>query len=98
MKADELSQVRLHAPALLFRSACCMHMLDQQSDRTTTLHGSLSATALQKRMPSRLTGTKSEVFEGGVRNFLAVQGPGVQAGVTDSTLLEVTGARVGDTV
>jgi hypothetical protein len=42
-------------------------------------------------MPSRLTGTKSEVFEGGVRNFLAVQGPGVQAGVTDSTLLDITG-------
>uniref|UniRef100_A0A383VJP5 Sulfatase N-terminal domain-containing protein n=1 Tax=Tetradesmus obliquus TaxID=3088 RepID=A0A383VJP5_TETOB len=44
----------------------------------------------KKRMPSRLTGTKSEVFEGGVRNFLAVQGPGVQAGVTDSTLLDIT--------
>jgi hypothetical protein len=46
---------------------------------------------MQRRMPSGLTGTKSEVFEGGVRNFLAVQGPGVQAGVTDSTLLDITG-------
>ncbi|WIA37699.1 hypothetical protein OEZ86_014587 [Tetradesmus obliquus] len=42
------------------------------------------------RMPSGMQGSKAVVLEGGIRNFLAVQGPGVEAGVTDSTLLDVT--------
>uniref|UniRef100_A0A383VL27 Sulfatase N-terminal domain-containing protein n=1 Tax=Tetradesmus obliquus TaxID=3088 RepID=A0A383VL27_TETOB len=42
------------------------------------------------RMPSNMKGEKSSIWEGGVRNFMAVQGPGVQAGVVDSTLLDVT--------
>jgi hypothetical protein len=45
---------------------------------------------LQVRMPSGMVGQKSTLFEGGIRNFLAVQGPGIPAGVTDSTLLSVT--------
>lgn len=46
--------------------------------------------ALQVRMPSGMQGYKRAVEEGGIRNFLGVQGPGVQAGVIDSTLLDVT--------
>lgn len=42
-----------------------------------------------KRMPSGMKGDKSTIWEGGIRNFLAVQGPGVQAGVVDSTLLHI---------
>lgn len=41
-------------------------------------------------MPSLMQGEKHEVLEGGIRNYLAVQGPGVQAGVVDSTLTDVT--------
>ncbi|WIA17445.1 hypothetical protein OEZ85_014292 [Tetradesmus obliquus] len=40
-----------------------------------------------RRMPSNMEGAKSLPYDGGIRNFLAVQGPGVQAGVVDSTLL-----------
>ncbi|KAF8072774.1 MAP1D [Scenedesmus sp. PABB004] len=43
-----------------------------------------------RRMPSGMQGYKKSVEEGGVRNFLAVRGPGVQAGVIDSTLLSIT--------
>ncbi|KAF6259251.1 alkaline-phosphatase-like protein [Scenedesmus sp. NREL 46B-D3] len=42
-----------------------------------------------RRMPSGMMGYKKDVLEGGVRNFLAVKGPGVPAGVTDSTLTDV---------
>jgi arylsulfatase A-like enzyme len=45
---------------------------------------------LQKRMPSGMVGSKSDLWEGGIRNFLAVQGPGVARGVIDSTLTDVT--------
>lgn len=41
-------------------------------------------------MPSQMQGYKSSSFEGGIRNFLAVRGPGVPGGVTDSTLLQIT--------
>ena len=41
-------------------------------------------------MPSGMQGYKRDVEEGGVRNFLGVQGPGVQAGVIDSTLTDLT--------
>lgn len=44
---------------------------------------------LQKRMPSGMQGYKRDVEEGGVRNYLAVKGPGVQAGVIDSTLTDI---------
>jgi hypothetical protein len=37
-----------------------------------------------------MVGQKSTLFEGGIRTFLAVQGPGVPAGTTKSTLLSVT--------
>ncbi len=37
-----------------------------------------------------MQGYKHFVYEGGVRNFLAVRGPGVQPGAVDSTLLDVT--------
>lgn len=37
-----------------------------------------------------MQGYKRDVEEGGVRNFLGVQGPGVQAGVIDSTLTDLT--------
>jgi arylsulfatase A-like enzyme len=37
-----------------------------------------------------MQGSKAVVLEGGIRNFLAVQGPGVEAGVADSTLLDVS--------
>lgn len=43
----------------------------------------------QVRMPSGMLDFKRSVREGGVRNFLAVQGPGVQAGVVDSTLVHI---------
>ncbi|KAF6255529.1 alkaline-phosphatase-like protein [Scenedesmus sp. NREL 46B-D3] len=45
---------------------------------------------LEKRMPSGMQGYKRAVEEGGIRNFLAVKGPGVQGGVVDSTLLDIT--------
>lgn len=44
---------------------------------------------LQLRMPGKMEGHKSLVLEGGTRNFWAVQGPGVEAGVVDSTLLNL---------
>jgi arylsulfatase A-like enzyme len=43
---------------------------------------------MQLRMPCGMQGSKAVVLEGGIRNFLAVQGPGVEASVTDSTLLD----------
>lgn len=36
-----------------------------------------------------MQGAKHEVLEGGTRMFFAFQGPGVQAGVIDSTLADV---------
>lgn len=48
------------------------------------------AAVLQRRMPSGMMGYKKDVLEGGVRNYLAVRGPGIQAGVTDSTLVSIT--------
>jgi hypothetical protein len=44
---------------------------------------------VQMRMPSGMLDSKRSVREGGIRNYLAVQGPGVAAGVTDSTLLSI---------
>lgn len=44
---------------------------------------------VQYRMPSGMRGGKSMHYEGGIRNFLAVQGPGVAAGCVDSTLLSL---------
>lgn len=44
--------------------------------------------ALQVRMPSNMQGNKNKANEGGIRTFLAVNGPGVAAGVIDSTLLQ----------
>lgn len=41
-------------------------------------------------MPSGMQGYKRAVEEGGIRNYLAVKGPGVQVGVVDSTLLDIT--------
>lgn len=41
-------------------------------------------------MPSGMVGYKKDVTEGGIRNYLAVQGPGIQAGVLDSTLTSIT--------
>lgn len=43
----------------------------------------------QKRIPSKMQGAKSLANEAGIRNFLAVSGPGVQGGVVDSTLLHL---------
>lgn len=37
-----------------------------------------------------MQGSKSTTFEGGVRGFLAVRGPGVRGSITDSTLLHIT--------
>jgi arylsulfatase/uncharacterized sulfatase len=37
-----------------------------------------------------MQGFKKSVEEGGVRNYLAVKGPGVPSGVVDSTLLHIT--------
>jgi hypothetical protein len=37
-----------------------------------------------------MQGFKKSVEEGGVRNYLAVKGPGVHAGVIDDTLLHIT--------
>jgi arylsulfatase A-like enzyme len=37
-----------------------------------------------------MMGQKSTLFEGGIRTFLAVRGPGVPAGATDSSLRSVT--------
>jgi arylsulfatase A-like enzyme len=37
-----------------------------------------------------MQGSKSDIAEGGIRNWLAVQGPGVPRGVIDSTLTDIT--------
>jgi hypothetical protein len=50
----------------------------------------IPAYVAQRRMPSGMRGFKKSVEEGGIRGFLGVKGPGVQAGVVDSTLLDVT--------
>lgn len=44
-------------------------------------------TAKKVRMPSGMMGFKHSNYEGGTRGFLGVAGPGVPAGVIDSTLL-----------
>lgn len=41
-------------------------------------------------MPSGMQGFKKSVEEGGIRNYLAVKGPGIPAGVVDNTLLSIT--------
>ncbi|WIA28865.1 hypothetical protein OEZ86_011391 [Tetradesmus obliquus] len=43
-----------------------------------------------RRMPSGMMGYKKDVLEGGVRNYMAVKGPGVPGGVTDSSLTSIT--------
>ncbi|KAF6255124.1 alkaline-phosphatase-like protein [Scenedesmus sp. NREL 46B-D3] len=43
-----------------------------------------------KRIPSGMLGEKSDIWEGSIRNFLAVRGPGVARGVIDSTLTDLT--------
>lgn len=60
---------------------------------------------MQVRMPSGMQGSKHEVLEGGIRNFLAIRGPGVQQGATNwqltglvdvlPTLVELAGIQVG---
>lgn len=45
---------------------------------------------LQRRIPSGMQGFKKSVQEGGIRNYLAVKGPGVPAGVLDNTLVSIT--------
>lgn len=40
-------------------------------------------------MPSGMQGFKKSAEEGGIRNFLAVKGPGVPAGVLDFTLTSI---------
>jgi hypothetical protein len=45
---------------------------------------------LQRRIPSKMQGAKSLANEAGIRNFLAVSGPGVPGGVIDSSLLTLT--------
>lgn len=40
----------------------------------------------QIRMPSRMVGSKTDVYEGGWRNFLAVRGPGVPRGAVSTAL------------
>ena len=47
-------------------------------------------TLLQRRIPSGMQGFKKSVEEGGIRNYLAVKGPGVPSGVLDNTLLSIT--------
>jgi hypothetical protein len=46
----------------------------------------LALLLLQVRMPSGMQGAKKTVMEGGVRNFLAVRGPGVAQGATSDAL------------
>jgi hypothetical protein len=43
----------------------------------------------QTRMPSRMQGFKHSAQEGGVRNWLAVRGPGVRSGVVETTLTDI---------
>ena len=50
----------------------------------------LCALCLQRRMPSGMQGFKKSVEEGGIRNYLAIKGPGVPAGVLDNTLVHIT--------
>ncbi|KAF6252823.1 alkaline-phosphatase-like protein [Scenedesmus sp. NREL 46B-D3] len=42
------------------------------------------------RMPSGMAGAKHSVLEGGIRNYLTVQGPGVKPGASDSTMLAIS--------
>ncbi|WIA17400.1 hypothetical protein OEZ85_014256 [Tetradesmus obliquus] len=41
----------------------------------------------ERRIPSKMQGSKSLANEAGIRNFLAVAGPGVPGGVIDSSLI-----------
>jgi arylsulfatase A-like enzyme len=41
------------------------------------------------RMPSKMVGVKTDITEGGNRQFLLVAGPGVPAGATDYTLTSI---------
>lgn len=50
----------------------------------------LPGSVAQKRVPSGMLGEKSDIWEGSIRNFLAVRGPGVARGVIDSTLTDLT--------
>lgn len=43
----------------------------------------------QTRMPSRMQGFKHAAQEGGVRNWLAVRGPGVRSGAVETTLTDI---------
>jgi hypothetical protein len=45
---------------------------------------------LQIRMPSGMQGAKHSYLEGGIRNTLIVQGPGVKPGATDSTMIAIS--------
>lgn len=45
---------------------------------------------LQIRMPSGMAGAKHSTFEGGIRNALVVQGPGVKTGATDNTMIAIS--------
>jgi arylsulfatase A-like enzyme len=64
---------------LFFVYLCSFHMLP-----------AVPLLFIQQRMPSGMQGYKRDVEEGGVRNYLAISGPGVQAGVIDSTLTDIT--------
>lgn len=44
----------------------------------------------QRRMPSGMAFSKGYIFEGGVRNLLAVRGPGIEGGVIDSTMVDAS--------
>lgn len=46
--------------------------------------------AVQIRMPSGMAGAKHSVVEGGIRNYLIVQGPGVKPGAIDNTMTAIS--------
>jgi arylsulfatase A-like enzyme len=50
----------------------------------------LCSLLLQIRMPSGMAGAKHSVFEGGIRNALTVQGPGVKPGAIDNTMIALS--------
>lgn len=69
------------------------HSLRSPTPNVSACHACMPAAAVwlrPQRMPSRMQGYKRDVEEGGVRNYLTISGPGVQAGVIDSTLTDIT--------
>jgi hypothetical protein len=79
-----MSVACLNASVQLFRDHCVSADVLPQTCMLPVLIALQSCCFVQVRMPSGMAGQKSTFHEGGIRTFLAVQGPGVPASATDS--------------